>query len=64
MPPATDQLGACARADFGIMTIPKPDSAPGGPLVRTVQGDWVPVKALPGAFILNIEDKMARWTND
>ncbi len=64
VPPETDQLCAGVHTDFGTMTILKPDDAPGGLQVRTAQGDWAPVRALPGAFILNIGDMMARWTND
>ena len=64
VPPETDQLRAGAHTDFGTMTILKPDGAPGGLQVRTAQGDWAPVEVLPGTFILNIADMMARWTND
>ncbi len=64
VPPETDQPRACACADFATMTILKPDGAQGGLQVRTAQGDWGPVKATPGAFILDIGDMMARWTND
>ena len=64
VPPEKGQLRAGAHTDFGTMTIPKPDGAPGGLQVRTARGDWAPVKAPQGAFILNIGDMLARWTND
>ena len=64
VPPETGQLRAGAHTDFGTMTVLKPDDAPGGLQVRTSQGGWAPVKAPPGAFILNVGDMMARWTND
>lgn len=64
VPPVPGQLRAGAHSDFGTMTILKPDNAPGGLQVRTKEGEWAPVKAPEGAFVLNIGDMMARWTND
>ena len=64
VPPRPGQLRAGAHTDFGTMTILKPDNAPGGLQVLTKSGDFAPVKAPPGSFVLNIGDMMARWTND
>ncbi|MEM1343304.1 MAG: 2-oxoglutarate and iron-dependent oxygenase domain-containing protein [Pseudomonadota bacterium] len=64
VPPVPGQLRAGEHTDFGTMTILKPDTAPGGLQVRTREGTWEPVRAPAGAFVLNIGDMMARWTND
>ncbi len=63
-PPEPGQLRAGAHTDFGTMTILKPDNAPGGLQVMTKNGIFEPVSAPPDAFIVNIGDMMARWTND
>lgn len=64
VPPRPGQLRAGAHTDFGTMTILRPDSAPGGLQIRAPSGEWAPVRAPEGAFVLNIGDMMARWTND
>ena len=63
-PPAAGQLRAGAHTDFGTMTILRPDDAPGGLQVMTKEGEWIPARATPNSFIINIGDMMARWTND
>lgn len=63
-PPEPGQLRAGAHTDFGTMTILRPDSAPGGLQIHTKAGTWEPVRAPEGAFVVNIGDMMARWTND
>jgi isopenicillin N synthase-like dioxygenase len=62
--PKPGQLRAGAHTDYGSLTILLSESAPGGLEIRTPDGDWFPVPALPGAFIINLGDLMARWTND
>jgi len=63
-PPEPGQLRAGAHTDFGTLTILRPDEAPGGLQIRLKSGEWAPVKAPPGTFVVNIGDLMARWTND
>ncbi len=62
--PLPGQLRAGAHSDYGSLTILLPEAAPGGLEILAPDGAWRPVPAIPGAFIVNIGDLMARWTND
>lgn len=57
------QLRAGAHTDYGTLTILKQDTV-GGLQVRTHTDEWADVDAVAGAFVINIGDLMARWTND
>jgi isopenicillin N synthase-like dioxygenase len=63
-PPAPGQLRAGAHSDYGSLTILRQEAAPGGLQVRGPDGVWVDVPAVPGSYVINIGDLMARWTND
>jgi isopenicillin N synthase-like dioxygenase len=58
------QLRAGAHTDYGCMTILRTEGAPGGLQVQTRAGDWLEIEAVPGSFVVNLGDMMARWTND
>lgn len=58
------QLRAGAHTDYGCMTILRTEEAPGGLQVQTHEGEWLDVHAVPGSFVVNLGDMMARWTND
>jgi isopenicillin N synthase-like dioxygenase len=58
------QLRAGAHTDYGGLTILKTEDKPGGLEVQTADGRWEPVPIVPGAFIINLGDLMAQWTND
>ena len=62
--PARGQLRSGAHTDFDALTILRPDEAPGRLQVMTKAGVWAEAPLVPGAFIVNIGDLLARWTND
>ncbi|CAN7321085.1 isopenicillin N synthase family oxygenase [Rhizobium rhizogenes] len=62
--PQPGQLRAGAHTDYGSLTILLPQ--PGSKGLETIapDGQWTPVPPVPGAFVINIGDLMALWTND
>ena len=62
-PPRPGQLRAGAHTDYGTVTILRQDAV-GGLEVLEPAGEWAVVESVPGAFVINIGDLMARWTND
>ncbi len=64
VPPKAGQLRAGAHSDYGSLTILLSEPAPGGLEIYSPEGEWVAVPTVPGAFVVNLGDLMARWTND
>ncbi len=62
--PAPGQIRAGAHSDYGSLTLLATEDKPGGLQVCNAAGDWRDVPVVPGTFIVNIGDLMARWTND
>ena len=62
--PEPGQLRSGAHTDFDALTILRPDRAPGRLQVMTKAGTWAEAPLVPEAFIVNIGDLLARWTND
>ena len=58
------QLRAGAHSDYGTLTLLRQDDAPGGLQVGGVDGTWHDVPSTPGAYVVNVGDALARWTND
>ena len=62
-PRQPDQYGTAPHTDFGVITLLAQD-ATGGLEVRLRSGEWIEAPFIEGAFIINIGDMLACWTND
>jgi len=63
-PPLEGQLRAGAHTDYGSLTILLPQPGSRGLEILTPENTWREVPPVDGAFVINIGDLMARWTND
>jgi isopenicillin N synthase-like dioxygenase len=59
----TGEVGCGAHTDWGVLTVLAQDST-GGLEIQLPSGEWIAAQPVPGAFVINIGDMMARWTND
>ncbi|WP_291297396.1 isopenicillin N synthase family oxygenase [Elioraea sp.] len=57
------QFGVSAHSDYGCITILAQDDT-GGLQVQNRAGEWIAAPPIPGTYVINIGDLMARWTND
>jgi isopenicillin N synthase-like dioxygenase len=58
-----DQFGIRPHTDTSAFTILGTDPV-GGLQVRPLGQDWIAAPHIPGTYLINIGDMMARWTND
>lgn len=56
-------IGIGAHSDYECFTILCTDEKPALQVLNP-DGAWIQAPPIPGAFILNVGDLMARWTND
>ncbi|MEJ2655412.1 MAG: 2-oxoglutarate and iron-dependent oxygenase domain-containing protein [Acidihalobacter sp.] len=57
------QIGIGAHTDYECFTILAQDDVP-ALQVLDASGEWMSAEPIPGCFLVNIGDQMARWTND
>lgn len=63
-PPRPGQMRYGEHHDYGALTILRQDAAPGGLQIRDSDGEWKEAGVVPGSFVINVGDLMARWTNN
>jgi isopenicillin N synthase-like dioxygenase len=62
--PKPGQIRAGAHTDYGSLTVLLPQAGSRGLEILGPDGAWTEIPPRPGAFVINIGDLMARWTND
>ena len=61
-------FGILFHLDYGMLTFLLTDDVPGLEILQKAngseEGKWLAIEPRPGAFIVNLGDMLARWTND
>src|SRR3954451_16208194 len=57
-----EQFGVSPHTDYGCLTLLYQDQV-GGLQVQGPDGGWVTAQPIPGTFVVNVGDLLARWTN-
>ncbi len=58
-----EQFGVSTHTDYGCLTLLYQDNT-GGLQVQGTKGTWIEATPIPGTFVVNVGDLLARWSND
>ncbi|MGH2341340.1 isopenicillin N synthase family dioxygenase [Segnochrobactraceae bacterium EtOH-i3] len=58
------QIGIGAHSDYECFTILAQQTGISALQALNAAGEWIAADPIPGCFVVNIGDQMARWTND
>ncbi|MGI4951679.1 MAG: isopenicillin N synthase family dioxygenase [Janthinobacterium lividum] len=58
-----EQFGVSPHTDYGCLTLLYQDAV-GGLQVQGHDGEWITAHPIPGTFVVNVGDLLARWTNN